>query len=155
MTLAREARSGYRQGMFAWRDSTNRFDPVLTPAGVALAASAALFHVAGPKGRVVLDLQNVPPVAKGDVVVLGFLAAAGAFLASRTRSEVARRLVGLGLFVLAAAWTMIDHRAAGPVVMSFGDSGHGLHRNDWLALVPAGIGLLLQLPWRRATRTLS
>jgi hypothetical protein len=44
---------------------------------------------------------------------------------------------------------MLDHRAAGPVVASFGDSGHGLHRNDWLAMIPGGIGLLLLLPYRK------
>ena len=127
----------------------------MTAAGLVLAGSAALFHVAGPKGRVLLDLQNVPPVAKGDVVVLGFLAAAGSFFISRTRSEVVRRLVGLGFFVVAAAWTLVDHRASGPVVMSFGESGHGLHRNDWLAFVPAAIGALLQVPSRWFVRSRS
>lgn len=128
---------------------------MLTLAGFVLAGSAVLFHVAGPQGRVLFDFQHVPPIAKGDVVVLGFLSAAGAFLASRTRSEAARRLIGLGALAAAGAWTLIDHRAAGPVVMSFGDSGHGLHRNDWLAVVPAGVGLLLQVPtaWLRASRS--
>jgi hypothetical protein len=117
--------------------------------GILLAACAVVFRVAGPKGRVLFDLQNVPPVAKGDVVVMGFVAAAGAVLVSRTRSTAVRRLVGLGFLAIAAAWTMLDHRGAGPVVASFGDSGHGLHRNDWLAIIPAGLGLLLLLPYRK------
>ena len=120
--------------------------------GILLAACAVVFRVAGPKGRVLLDLEGVPPVAKGDMVVMGFVAAAGAVLVSRTRSTAVRRLVGLGFLAIAAAWTMLDHRGEGPVVASFGDSGHGLHRNDWLAIIPGGLGLLLQLPYRQRSR---
>jgi hypothetical protein len=123
--------------------------------GILLAASAVVFRVAGPKGRVLLDLEGVPPVAKGDVVVMGFVAAAGAVLVSRTRSTAVRRLAGLGFLAIAAAWTMLEHRGEGPVVASFGDSGHGLHRNDWLAIIPAGLGLLLQLPYRQRSRRLA
>ena len=135
--------------MIVCRDRSDRPDPSLVAVGLLLAASAVVFRVAGPKGRVLLDLEHVPPVAKGDVVVMGFVAAAGAVLVSRTRSTAVRRLVGLGFLTIAAAWTMLDHRGAGPVVASFGDSGHGLHRNDWLAIIPGGVGLLLLLPYRK------
>jgi hypothetical protein len=135
--------------MIVCRDRSDRPDPSLVAVGFLLAASAVVFRLAGPKGRVLLDLENVPQVAKGDVVVMGFVAAAGAVLVSRTRSTAVRRLIGLGFLAIAAAWTMLDHRGAGPVVASFGDSGHGLHRNDWLAAVPGALGLVLLLPLRK------
>ena len=133
--------------MLVCRDRSVRPDPTIAAAGIFLAACAVVFRLVGPKGRVLLDLEKVPPVAKGDVVVMGFVAAASAVLVSRTRSTAVRRLVGLGFLAIAAAWTMLDHRGEGPVVASFGDSGHGLHRNDWLAIIPGGLGLLLLLPY--------
>jgi hypothetical protein len=56
------------------------------------------------------------------------------------------------LLGVATVWPLItDNAASGPVVLEL-EGGHGVHENDWLALVPAVVAIGVLVEARAASR---
>jgi hypothetical protein len=111
-----------------------------------LAAAAAPLVVlagwvaTGRRGPERLELPRSQAVDTSTVMVVAALALSGALLycaRHRTRGLV---VLGLVLVAIAGFWPIVqENKFSGPVLVGVGN--HGLHRNDALALIPAGLGL--------------
>jgi hypothetical protein len=128
-----------------------RPDLLVVVAACGFVAAAIALLAVGPEGRAVVDLHRLPTISKRDVIVAGLLVAAVVSIASRSRFSAVRRLLGLGFVAIGAAWMLKSHPYEGPVVATV-NGRHGIHRNDWLAVFPALLGVALVVPWRRARR---
>lgn len=96
--------------------------------------------VTGTRGPEQLALPRSQVVDTSIVMALTAIALTGALVwvsVDRTRGLLA---LGLVLLAIAGFWPIVqENKFSGPVVLGVGT--HGLHRNDALALVPAGLGL--------------
>ncbi len=108
---------------------------------------AAILYVVVPDGRVVFEVKRKPTFSRRDIVAIGLAVLGLASLMGRSHMTAARHIIGLGFIGASLVWLLKPHPFEGPVIATNGS--HGIHENDWLALFPALIGLMLLVPRAR------